>query len=97
MNIYNKLEEIRNKPEHIRMRYVWLMVTLSMLFVLIIWLVSFKSGQEKDTLLPSDVTNSDIVNQFNEQKDSLKNATQGMTNAIQQGADATNNSQQQGQ
>lgn len=83
MGLYEKIEEIRRQPEHIRMRYVWLMVTISMIFVLIIWIVSFKTGTDKDALLPDDVTNSEIVNQFNEQKETLKSATQGLNNVMQ--------------
>jgi hypothetical protein len=41
MDIYRKIEEIRQKPEHIRMRYVWASVAVSMFFILIIWFMSF--------------------------------------------------------
>lgn len=40
MDINKKIEEIRQKPEHIRIRYVWGMVAISMLFIIIIWLFS---------------------------------------------------------
>lgn len=43
MNLYDKIEEIRRKPEHIRMRYVWSCVVISMVFVLTIWVLSSKS------------------------------------------------------
>ena len=44
MNIQDKIEEIRQKPEHERMRYVWIMVSVSMFFVIIIWVVSLKDN-----------------------------------------------------
>ncbi len=53
MNIEKKIEEIRKSPEHIRERYVWIAVIICMLFVLGIWLVSFKTtfkSQEKENL-----------------------------------------------
>lgn len=44
MGFQNKIDEIRNKPEHIRVRYVWFSVAVSMLFVVIIWMFSIQSG-----------------------------------------------------
>lgn len=43
MNINKKIEEIRKKPEHIRMQYVWGAVFISMVFIFIIWLFSIKT------------------------------------------------------
>jgi hypothetical protein len=43
MNINRKLDEIRKQPEHIRIRYVWLMVAVSMFLIILIWIFSFKS------------------------------------------------------
>lgn len=42
LNIEKKIEEIRQKPEHIRLRYTWGMVAVSMVAVLTIWFVSIK-------------------------------------------------------
>ena len=42
MSILDKIEEIIKKPEHIRLRYVWIGVFISMIFVVIIWIFSFK-------------------------------------------------------
>jgi len=49
MNIYEKLEDIRKKPEYVRLRYVWLAVAVSMLLILIIWFLSLKSGLENSS------------------------------------------------
>jgi Tfp pilus assembly protein PilN len=43
ININRKLEEIRQQPEHIRMRYVWGAVAVSMFLIILIWIFSFKS------------------------------------------------------
>lgn len=43
MNIHKKLEEIRRQPEHIRLRYVYGALAVSMFFILIIWLFSVKN------------------------------------------------------
>jgi len=46
----DKIEEIRQKPEHEKIRYVWGMVAISMVLVVFIWMFSFKSmfrGNEK--------------------------------------------------
>jgi hypothetical protein len=44
MNISKKIEEIRQKPENIRMRYVWFFVAVSMLIIIIIWIFSLKEA-----------------------------------------------------
>jgi urea transporter len=96
MGLYEKIEEIRSKPEHIRMRYVWAMVAITMLFVLVIWFFSLKSGQAADPIIPSAITNSDAMSQLQQQKDSLQNTANGIANAMQNGSssdqsDANNN------
>jgi hypothetical protein len=40
--IEKKIYEIRRQPEHIRLRYVWGAVALSMIFVIFIWIMSVK-------------------------------------------------------
>ncbi|HMN19292.1 MAG TPA: hypothetical protein PKA31_01685 [Candidatus Moranbacteria bacterium] len=34
--------EARSKPKHVRMRYVWISVAVSMLFVFLLWLLSVR-------------------------------------------------------
>lgn len=84
MSIYDKLEEIRKKPEHIRMRYVWMMVIISMVFVIAIWIFSLKGNQENKPLIPEEIKSSEIVNQFKEQKETLKGVTEGFKSVINQ-------------
>jgi ABC-type transport system involved in multi-copper enzyme maturation permease subunit len=73
MSLQDKIEAIRRKPEHVRLRYVWIMVIIVMLFILIIWFFSLKSGQieKNSTWNKPDV--SKLTKQFNEGKQTLEN------------------------
>lgn len=42
--IEKKVEDIRKQPEHIRVRYVWGAVAITMFFVIFIWLLSMKTN-----------------------------------------------------
>jgi hypothetical protein len=44
MDLNKKIEEIRNKPENIRLRYVWGSVGFCMLFVVIFWAFSIREN-----------------------------------------------------
>lgn len=44
MGIQNKIEEIRNQPEHIRMRYVLGSVSVSMVLIGILWIFSLTTS-----------------------------------------------------
>ena len=80
MGLYEKIEEIRAKPEHIRIRYVWAMVAITMFFVVLIWIFSLMSGQNTGSSIPKETVDSDIVNQIKKQNDSLKNETNNVNN-----------------
>lgn len=71
MNINEKIEEIRQKPEHERVRYVWGAVAISMLFVVIIWIVSlkenFSGGYEKSSADPI-ISEQPVVSNTENQK-----------------------------
>jgi hypothetical protein len=52
MDLAKKIEEIRQKPESIRIRYVWGGVAIVMFFVVIVWVFSLSEmlgGIKKDT------------------------------------------------
>jgi hypothetical protein len=55
--LIQKIEAIRKEPEHIRMRYVFLSVGVSMALVLLLWMFSlyegFRSAAENTTPLPA--------------------------------------------
>lgn len=44
LNVWKKIEEIRQKPEQVRMRYVFLSLFVSMFFVVSIWLLSLEES-----------------------------------------------------
>lgn len=84
MGIQNKLEEIRKRPEHIRLRYVWAMVAISMVFVIIIWFFSLKANRTQTASPMKGLDTSEITGQFNAGKQSLESATEGFQNALEQ-------------
>jgi len=43
-----KIEEIRKKPEHIRLRYVYGIVGVIMVFIIIIWAFSIKDSLKRN-------------------------------------------------
>ena len=43
MNISKKIDEIREQPLHVRMRWVWGCVGLSMLIIFAVWIISMNS------------------------------------------------------
>lgn len=61
MNIQEKIEELRAKPEHVRVRYAWAMLAVSMLFVLMIWTFSIK---QKVNELFADEVEADEAGSF---------------------------------
>lgn len=67
MNINQKIEEIRRQPEHIRMRWVWGAVTVSMFFIFMLWLFSLQVMFQQET----DTSGSDAQN-FGEALDKIK-------------------------
>lgn len=54
MNINKKIEEIRQKPEHIRMRYLWASVGFCMVIIIAIWILSIK------TMFQDNATKEDL-------------------------------------
>lgn len=86
MGISNKIEEIRRKPEHIRLRYVWSLVAVSMFFIIIIWFFSLKAGQIEKAPALNGIDTSGITEQLNTGKQSLENASEGFQNALNNSA-----------
>ena len=78
MDIHKKIEEIRQKPDHEKIRYVWGAVTISMLFVFIIWIfsirVSFQKNQTTETNQATEELEAKLKN-LKEAAPSLKNLT----------------------
>lgn len=47
MSLIKKIEHIRQQPEAVRLRYVWLCVSVSMFFVFTIWILSVQTNFPK--------------------------------------------------
>ena len=82
MGVYDKIEEIRKKPEHIRLRYVWFMVGISTVAIILLWWFSFKSKQIEVNSAIESLHSSDTIPQINEQTEALKNTVKEARSAI---------------
>jgi hypothetical protein len=71
MNILEKIEAIRRQPEHVRVRYVWMCVAVSMFIILILWFFSIASmfAEEKNN---PDQQNTGIVPDMQQQLQTIK-------------------------
>ena len=74
MNIERKIEEIRRQPEHIKLRYIYSLVAISMFFILILWFFSFFAGNKQEDA-QTKAKDQAILNDFEAQKKSLQDAT----------------------
>ncbi|EKE21961.1 MAG: hypothetical protein ACD_7C00086G0013 [uncultured bacterium] len=87
MSLMDKIEEIRQKPEHEKIRYVWGMVAICMFFVIFIWIFSFKSmfrgnesvnsGTDPASGLEKIEDNSDLTNSNAENNNVQENQFDG--------------------
>ncbi|EKD46402.1 MAG: hypothetical protein ACD_67C00246G0002 [uncultured bacterium] len=90
--ISEKIEDVRNQPESIRMRYVWGSVAISMIVVVSIWIFSLGSlfqgdKNNKGTNESGDFT-SNITEQLQElkkQAPSLKDVSESSISTINEG------------
>jgi heme exporter protein D len=88
MKISEKISQIRQQPEHIRLRYVWSAVAISMFFIIAIWIFSmgslFRGGQ--DLLEQKNTPNiTEQLRAIKEQAPSIKNLTEQTMNLGQEG------------
>jgi len=78
MNLSEKIEEIKRKPEHVRLRYVWFFVSVSMVVVISIWILSIKAdvGNVNSEISEMRSTNDldDVSKKIGEQKEMLQSA-----------------------
>lgn len=76
MNLRKKIEQLRQKPEKERMRYVQISVFVSMFFIVLLWLISFSLfGQKNNTASILDLIKSEEMEDIKTQKESLEDAT----------------------
>jgi len=89
MNINKKIEEIRQKPEHERLRYVWGSVAVCMVFVFLIWILSVRLSIQKT----ADQSQTQPLPDIGKQLQDIKNAAPSLNdvNQLTTGADNTDN------
>lgn len=78
MNLQKKLAEIRQKPAHIRLRYTYTAVAISMFFILMLWFFSLVDTLKKSTPLKKQ----NVFEGTETQKKSLKDATLDIKKSI---------------
>jgi len=88
--IKNKIEEIRRKPEHIRIRYAWICAGCVTVLVIIIWMISLAAKNQED------ITNQEFFTPEQlEPINDLKTSGQDLKNATDKLKDAAGNAQNQ--
>jgi len=87
MNLTEKIENIRQKPEHIRLRYVWFLVVLCMTFILIIWIFSLKSQPASAPIIQDNFISPNLTEEFQTQKESWQEAQQQLKNNLNESPD----------
>lgn len=87
MGIGKKIEEIRQKPEHIRLRWAWVLSITFTAVIIFFWVLSIKNHPKKT---PSLNNQASIVNDLQQQKKSMKDAVNGMKNTLQKIPEANN-------
>lgn len=69
MGISEKIEAIQKKPDHIRIRYVWGCVFVSMVFIFLIWILSVSIAFKEQ---PANQKQSSELDQFKKSLESSK-------------------------
>jgi hypothetical protein len=82
MNLTEKIEAIRRKPEHIRLRYVWFLVILCMTFIFIIWIFSLKSQPVSAPVIQDNIISPDLTKEFQAQKESWQETQQQFKDSL---------------
>ncbi len=88
MDINKKIEEIRQQPEHIRLRYIWGLVAISMLFIVTIWVFSLKESAKK--LHSEDTSNLPDISQSLEEIGKIKDSTPSINDIMENDQNLTN-------
>jgi hypothetical protein len=94
MSINKKIEEIRCKPEHIRIRYVWAGVLITMLFIVIIWLFSLGESFENFSSSTSDARY--LKDQWNNTKENMPSIEEFMKSSGKELENETESLSEQG-
>lgn len=89
MNLTEKIEAIRQKPEHVRLRYVWFLVVICMTFIFIIWIFSLKSQPVSNPVIQNNPVNQDLTEEFQIQKKSWQETQQQFKNSLNEAPNQT--------
>lgn len=96
MNIFNKIDEIRKQPDHIRLRWAWGLTAVGMFFIIIIWMISFSaqiSSLNSEKKPVNNTNNGSAMQELSAQKKSIEDATSQLKNVL--GKESQNNSSNQ--
>lgn len=89
MKINEKIEMIRQQPDHVRIKWVWICVAISMFVVLVLWIFSMTSLFMKDEVGPENVVNENVENlgqqmkELQEQASSIKSLNSQISDEIE--------------
>jgi len=92
MNIFNKIDEIRKQPDHIRLRWAWGLTAVGMFFIIIIWMISFSaqiSSLKSEEKPVDNINNGSAMQELSAQKKSIEDATSQLKNVL--GKESQNN------
>ena len=87
MNISDKLKEIKKQPEHVRLRWAWGLAAAITFFVAVIWLVSLNFQKQKKSDFRLTGQQKNFINEFQDQAESLKDATDQLKNISKESSD----------
>jgi uncharacterized coiled-coil DUF342 family protein len=77
MDLQRKLEEIRRKPDHVKLRYTYIAVAISMFFIILLWIFSLA-----DTIKKTIKPKQNVFEDIDTQKKSLKEATNDVKKSL---------------
>jgi len=83
MGLYDKIENIRQKPEHIRLRYAWACAIAGTFCVILVWFLSLKARQPEVTAPQFSEEQLEVFNELGEQKKSLQEVGGKMKETIE--------------
>lgn len=89
MSIQDKIEEIRRQPEHIRLRWVWILTAVSMLFVIIVWIFSLKDENVRIDAPNLNPEQRNILEDLEKNKESFQDTADQMKNALKKQAETS--------
>lgn|GEM_PF-2171381 len=92
MDILEKIENIRKKPEHIRRRYVWVMVLICGALIFLIWMFSLKNSFYINKTQDTSASKDEILKNLKESGKALNEIKNGVNELKEVGKSVENNS-----